>query len=121
MCPVFDNPINCKILTVILFLHTKIMCAAEIHHELCAVYSQNVMSEGTVRQWCRLFKDGRTNEEMFMMKSEMVGQPSVVSLILFKVLTKKKFVKDAASQFLNSCVNFHKFHTLFSVRLSQLG
>jgi hypothetical protein len=25
------------------------------------VYGQNVMSEGTVRQWCRMFKDGETN------------------------------------------------------------
>jgi hypothetical protein len=38
------------------------MSAAEIHHKLCAVvYGQNVMSEGTVRQWCRMFKDGPTN------------------------------------------------------------
>jgi hypothetical protein len=27
----------------------------EIYYELCAVYSKNVMSEGTVRQWCRMF------------------------------------------------------------------
>jgi hypothetical protein len=26
-----------------------------------AVYCQNVMSEGTLRQWCRMFKDGPTN------------------------------------------------------------
>jgi hypothetical protein len=33
-----------------------------IHRELCAaVYGQNVMSEGTVRQWCTMFKDVRTN------------------------------------------------------------
>jgi hypothetical protein len=25
------------------------------------IYGQNVMSEGTVRQWCRMFKDGQTN------------------------------------------------------------
>jgi hypothetical protein len=37
------------------------MSAIEIHHELCAVYGQNVMSEGTVRQWFRMFKDGQRN------------------------------------------------------------
>jgi hypothetical protein len=38
------------------------MSAAEIHRELCvAVYGQNIMNEGTVRQWCRMFKDGRTD------------------------------------------------------------
>jgi hypothetical protein len=37
------------------------MSAEEIHCELCAVYGQNVMSDGSVRQWCRILKDGRTN------------------------------------------------------------
>jgi hypothetical protein len=69
MCPVIDNPTCCKILSVIHFLHTKNMSAVEIHNELCAVYGQTVMSDGTVRQWCRIFKDGQTNvhneEQMF--------------------------------------------------------
>jgi hypothetical protein len=47
------------------------MNTAEIHSELCPVYGQNLMSEGTVRQWCRMFKDGR--KKMFTMKSEVVG------------------------------------------------
>jgi hypothetical protein len=37
------------------------LSTAEIHHDLCTVYGQNVISEGTVRQWGRMFKDGRTN------------------------------------------------------------
>jgi hypothetical protein len=61
MCPAIDNPARCKIRAIIRFLHAKNMSAAEIHSELRAVYSQNVMSEGTVRQLCRVFKDGRTN------------------------------------------------------------
>jgi hypothetical protein len=44
-----DNPASCEIRTVIRFLRVKSMSAAEIHRELCAVYGQNVMSEGTVR------------------------------------------------------------------------
>jgi transposase len=32
-------------------------------------------SEGTVRQWCRMFKDGRTN----VRGEERSGRPSVVS------------------------------------------
>jgi hypothetical protein len=39
-------------------------------------------------------------------------------MILFKVLAKK-FVKDSISQFRNFHVNFHRFHPLFSTRLSQ--
>jgi hypothetical protein len=40
------------------FLNAKNMSAPEIHCALCVVCSQNVMSEGTIRQWCRMFKDG---------------------------------------------------------------
>jgi transposase len=39
------------------------------------VYGQNVMSEGTVRQWCRMFKDGRTDVQ----NEERSGRISVVS------------------------------------------
>jgi hypothetical protein len=52
MCPAIDNSTSCEIRAVICFLHTKNMSAAEVHHEVCVVYSQNVMSEGTARQWC---------------------------------------------------------------------
>jgi hypothetical protein len=52
-----DNPASCKIHTYQL-LRDKIMNAAEIHRELCAaVYGQNVLSDGSVRQWCGMFKD----------------------------------------------------------------
>jgi hypothetical protein len=50
MCPEIDNPTSCKIRAIIHFLHTKNMSAEEIHRELWAVYGQNVMSEGNVRQ-----------------------------------------------------------------------
>jgi hypothetical protein len=50
------------------------MNAMEIHHELCTVYGQNVMSDGTL-QWCRIFKDWRTNVH----DRQQSGQPSEVS------------------------------------------
>jgi hypothetical protein len=56
-----DNPTIIEIHAVIDILHTKNTSAVEIHCELCAVYDQNVMSEGTIRQWCRIFKDGLAN------------------------------------------------------------
>jgi hypothetical protein len=53
------------------------MSAAEIHHELCAtVWGRNIMSEGTVRQWRRMFEDGR---KMFTLMSEVVGRPFIVN------------------------------------------
>jgi hypothetical protein len=75
MCPTIDNPTNCEIRDIICFLRAKSMNAAEIHRELCAVYGQQVMSEGTLRQWCRMVKDGRTNVH----DEERSGRPSVVS------------------------------------------
>jgi hypothetical protein len=62
MCPAIDNSTSCEIRSVIHFRHTNNMSAAEIHGKLCMVYGQNVMSEGTVRQWCKMFKDGRANK-----------------------------------------------------------
>jgi hypothetical protein len=60
MCSVIDNPASCEIRAVILFLHNKNLSTAEIHHELCVVYGQNVLSVGTARQWCRMCRDGQT-------------------------------------------------------------
>jgi hypothetical protein len=63
MCPAIDNPTSCVIRTVIRFLHAKNMSAEEIHRELCAaIYGQNVTSEGTVRQWCGMCKEGPANK-----------------------------------------------------------
>jgi hypothetical protein len=96
MCPATYNPASCEIRAVIRFLQVKNMSAAEIRRELySAVYSQNIISEGTVRQWCKMLKDG---QKIFTMKSEVVGRPSVVSDALVQSLTKK-FMKDCASQF----------------------
>jgi hypothetical protein len=50
MCPVTDDPTSYEIHTVVIhFLHAK-MWPIEIHSELCMVYGQNLISEGTVRQ-----------------------------------------------------------------------
>jgi transposase len=52
------------------------MSAGKIRRELCAaVYSQNVMSEGTARQWCRMFRDRRSDVH----DEERSGRPFVVS------------------------------------------
>jgi hypothetical protein len=59
-------------------------------------------------------------EQMFTMKSEVVGQASVVSDDLVQTVDLK-FVKDGTLQFQNFRVDFNQFHALFSMRLSQLG
>jgi hypothetical protein len=50
MCPAIDNLTSFKIRTVIHILYAKNMSAAEFHRELCVVFGQYIMSEGTVRQ-----------------------------------------------------------------------
>jgi hypothetical protein len=86
MCPTIDNPASCEICAVIHFLHAKNMSAVEIHRKLCTVYGQNVMSEGTVTQWCRLFKDGRINVHN---EEWVVSQPSLVSDDLVQSVDQK--------------------------------
>jgi hypothetical protein len=102
MCPAIDNPASCEIHAVIRYLQTKNMSAVEIHNELYAVYGQNVTSEGTGRQWCRMFKDGRTNVH----DEERSCRPSVVSDDLQSVDQKIAEL---------SC-RFPHFHALFSMR-----
>jgi hypothetical protein len=77
---------------------------------------EHVEKLGTVRQWCRMFKDGWTNVH----DEERSGWPSVVNDDLVQSVDQK-ICERQHLQFQNICVNFHKFHTLFSTRLSQLG
>jgi len=74
MCAAINNPASCEVRAVIRFLLAR-NNAAEIHRQLCEVYGPNVMSESEVRQWCRLFKEGRTNVH----DEELSGRPSVVT------------------------------------------
>jgi hypothetical protein len=84
MCPAVDNLPSCEIHAVVRFLYAKNMSAVEIHCQLCAFHGQNVMSEGIVRQWRSMFKDGRAKKKMFTMKSEVVSDLQWV-MVLFKV------------------------------------
>jgi hypothetical protein len=100
--PVIDSPASCEIRAVIRFLQAKNSSAAEIHRKLCAaVYGQNVMSEGTVRPWCRTFKDGWTKK---------CGRPFVVS----DDIVQNERWRFTISELL---CEFHKFHSLFCTSL----
>jgi len=54
-------PASCEVRAVIRFLHAEGQSAAEIHRRLCRVYGDTVMSDSCVREWCRKFRDGRTD------------------------------------------------------------
>jgi hypothetical protein len=114
MCPMIDNPTRCEICAIIRFLHTTNVSATEIHCELCAVYGKNVMSEGTVLQWCRIFKHERKNVH----DGERSGRPSVVSDDLVQNVDPK-ILKYGPSKFQNFRVNFHKCSSETSVDLQH--
>jgi hypothetical protein len=56
-----ENPTSCEIRSVIKSLNAKNVHLAEIYRQVCEVYGENAMSDGTVRRWCRMFSEGRTN------------------------------------------------------------
>ena len=75
MPPIIVSPADCEVRSVIRFLSAKGVKAIDIHREICAVYGQNIMSDGMVRKWVRTFKDGRTNVH----DEKRSGRPSVVN------------------------------------------
>jgi transposase len=85
MCAAINNPTSCEVRAVIRFLHAKQMSAADIHRELCMVYGPNILSEGAVRQWCRMFGNGWTNVH----NDERSGRPFVVNDDLVQSVNKK--------------------------------
>jgi hypothetical protein len=58
----------------------------EIHRELCAIYGTKAISERNVTHGVECSKVGKY---MFMMKSDVVGQPSVVSDDLVQSVDQK--------------------------------
>ena len=57
----------------------------EIHRQLCKVYRNDVMSEGGVRQWCIMFKNGRTNVQ----DEERSGRLTIVTDELVAKINEK--------------------------------
>ena len=61
MAATIDSPAKCELRSVIRFLQAEGNSAAEIQRRMSPVYGPNFMSDGVVREWCRKFKEGRTN------------------------------------------------------------
>lgn len=52
---------KCELKNVIGFLQIKGHNAAEIHHRKSKRYSENFISAGSVQDWCRKFREKRTD------------------------------------------------------------
>ena len=61
MAATIDAPAKCELRSVIRFLQAEGHSAAEIHRRMSKVYGENFLSDGSVREWCRKFKEGRTD------------------------------------------------------------
>lgn len=55
------SPAACEVQSVIRFLQAKGNGAVQIHRRLCVVYGNTVMSDDSVHDWCRQFKNRRTD------------------------------------------------------------
>lgn len=56
------SPVAPEVPSVIRFLQAEGNGAAQIQiRRLCAVYRNTMMNDGSVSEWCRQFKNGRTS------------------------------------------------------------
>ena len=75
------------------------------------MYGDNAMSDGMVRKWVRMFKEGRENVH----DEARSGRPSLVNNDLVRKVNER--VRDV-SQFLICPCTFLRFQGLYSMSLS---
>jgi hypothetical protein len=80
-----DNPADCEVQSVIRFLNAQNVRAIDIHRQLMAVNGESVMNESSVRKWCRMFNEGRTNVH----DEERSGRPSLITEDLKKQIDEQ--------------------------------
>jgi hypothetical protein len=61
MNALISNPAGCEVRGVIRFLQAENVRTCEIHQRLVAVYGEHVMNAASVRKWCIIFTNGRTD------------------------------------------------------------
>ena len=75
MNALISNPADCEVRGVIRFLEAENVRPCEIHQILIAVYGEGVMNAASVRKWCIMFTNGRTDVH----DAEKSGRPSVIT------------------------------------------
>ena len=61
MNALISTPADCEVRGVIRFLQAGKVRPCEIHQRLVAVYGEHVMNAASVRKWCTMFTNGRTD------------------------------------------------------------
>jgi transposase len=75
-----DNPVDCEVRSVIRILKAQNIRAIDIHRQL-----EGVMNESSVRKWCQMFNEGRTNVH----DEERSGRPSPITEDLKKQIDEQ--------------------------------
>jgi len=70
-----EGATDCEIRSVSRFLNARNVLLSEIHHQICQVHGDNVMSDSMVRKWVWMFNEGREN----MDDEARSGHPSLVN------------------------------------------
>jgi hypothetical protein len=83
------------------------MSVAEIHRELCAIYGPNVMSGGTVSQWCKMFK----------VEPSVASHDLVQSVDQIICETRRFTISELSCQFL--LISSIVLYDMIAVRLGQ--
>ena len=70
-----SNPADCEARGVIRFLQAENVRPSEIHRRFVAICGEHVMNAASVRKWCTMFRNGRTDVH----DAERSGRPSVIA------------------------------------------
>jgi hypothetical protein len=82
------------------FFHAERQSAAKIHRRLCSVCGDNVMSDSCVREWCRKFRDGRTD----------------VMTTRFFLPTNRRLILEMPSHIISYIISYHIYHIVYQLQ-----
>ena len=92
-----SKPADCDVRGVNRFLQAENVRPTEIHRRLVAFYGEHVMNAASVRKWCTMFRNGRTDVH----DAERSGRPSVIT--------------DALKQKMNRIIRENRHFTISEV------
>ena len=79
MFKTIEGAADCEIRSVIRILNARNVLPSEIHHQICQVYGDNVMSDGMVRRWVQMFNEKQENldDEVWSARPSLVNDDLV--------------------------------------------
>ena len=97
MFKTIEGVADCEMRSVIRFLNARNVLPREIHHQICRVYGDNVMGDGMVRKWVRMFNEVRENVH----DEARSGRPSLVNGDLVRKVNER--VRDGRRFTISIC------------------